>query len=510
MPHRTLRRLTAGTAVAAVAVALTACGGSTTPAGGDGDTADATLTLGVQAPPNSLDPAQIHDGTQRYVWGSVYDTLIYSDNDGELQPAAAESWEYSDDAMTLTLHLRDDMTFSDGDPVTSEAVKVTLERTRDTAGPQQSNLAAIASIDTPDEHTAVLNLSQPDPNLLVALAFGSGVIGDPDTINEERTALDPVGSGPYVLNREETVDSSKYVLERRDDHWNADAYPFQTITIRAIQDRTALFNALLTGELDAGTVDETQAGQIEAAGYNLTRVDGTAVGQIVIADRAGTLVPALADVRVRQAINMAFDRQGIIDAILQGLGQPTTQIFNSLSPAFIEDLDDAYPYDPERARELIAEAGYPDGFTLTMPANLFVQLLQPTITQALADIGITVEWEPVPAQQSGQTTNWGMYFNQGGVAPPSRTTVLYFSENGSHNPFGVTDPTLDELRQRLAATTDPEAANEIYREINTFAVENAWFAPIFYQATKWATKDGVEYVGSASSLFDLRVFDVSE
>ncbi|PRX96556.1 ABC transporter substrate-binding protein [Allonocardiopsis opalescens] len=499
------RRPATGAAIAVLAIALTACGGP----GGSQDEGAATLTFGVQAPPNSLDPAQLHDGTQRYVWGSLYDTLIYSDNEGELQPAAAESWEYSEDARTLTLRLRDDMTFSDGDPVTSEAVRVTLERTRDTAGPQQNNLGAIESVDTPDEHTVVLNLSEPDPNLLVALAFGSGVIGDPDTIDDESTALNPVGSGPYVLNREETVDGSTYVLERRDDHWNADAYPFETVTVRAIQDRTALFNALLTGELDAGTVDETQAGQVERAGFTLQRVDGISVGQIVIADRAGEVVPALADVRVRQAINLAFDRQGIIDAIFLGLGQPTTQIFNTLSPAFVEELNGEYEYAPDRARELLAEAGYPDGFTLTMPANLFVQQVQPTITQALADIGITVEWEPVPAQQSGQTTNWGMYFNLGAVAPPSRTVALYFEESGSQNPFGTTDPELDGLLEDLAAETDPEAANGIYREINAFAVENAWSAPIFLQSTNWATRDGVEYVGTANALFDIRVFALS-
>ena len=508
MSHARSHRLTVAAAVAAVAMTLTACAGQ---APAEPETEEglpaASLTFGVQAAPNSLDPAQLHDGTQRYVWGSLYDTLIYSDNEGVLQPGAAESWEYSDDALQLTLNLRDGMTFSDGDPVTSEAVKATLERTRDTAGPQQNNLRAIASIDTPDDDTAVINLSQPDPNLLVALAFGSGVIGDPDTINDESTALNPVGSGPYTLNRDETVDGSEYVLKRRDDHWNAEAYPFETIKVRVIQDRTALFNALLTGELDAGTADASQVKQVEGAGFDITRVDGVGVGQLVLADRNGTLVPALTDVRVRQAINMALDREGIVEKLFLGLGKPTTQIFNPESAAFLAELDEYYPFDPEQAKELLAEAGYPDGFSMTLPASLVAQQIQPTLTQALADIGITTEWEPIPATQSGQTTNWGAYFNQGAVAPPSRTTLLYFSESGSHNPFKVTDPELDALRAELATTTDPDAAAEIYQEINTWAVENAWFAPIYYQATNWATKNGVKFVGTASSLFDVRTFD---
>ncbi|MGK3956385.1 ABC transporter substrate-binding protein [Arthrobacter sp. R4] len=512
MSNKTPRRLTYGAAVAILGLALTGCGGASETKTNNAEGAkatDATLTFGVQAPPNSFDPAQIHDGTQRYVWGSIYDTLIYNDNEGKLQPSAAESWEYSDDARTLTLKLRDDMKFSDGDPVTSKAVKVTLERTKNTAGPQQSNLGAVESIDTPDDHTAVLNLNRPDPNLLVALSFGSGVIADPDTINDEKSALDPVGSGPYVLNKTQTVNGNKYVLDRRDDHWNAEAYPFKTITVRAIQDRTALFNALKTGELDAGTVDANQAKQLGGGALKTTEVKGNTVGQIVLADRNGEVAPPLADVRVRQAINHAFDRQKIIDALYQGQGSPTTQIFNPMQPAYDEELNKKYEFNVQEAKRLLKEAGYPDGFSLTMPANLAVQQIQPTLTQTLADIGIKVEWEPVPAQSSGQTTRWGMYFNQGAVAPQSRTTVLYFRENGSHNPFKVKDPELDSLMEKLATETDPEAANKIYRDINKFAIDKAWFAPIYLQTSVWATKKEVDFVGTASSLFDVRTFAVS-
>lgn len=507
---RSLRAL-AVVLTAATALTLAACvapdeSDATTQAS---EATDATLRVGAQAAPNSLDPAQLHDGTQRYVWGVIFDTLLYYNADGEVEPAAAESWDYSDDAMTLTLHLREDMSFSSGEPVTGEAVKATLERTQSTAGPQQSNLAAIESIDTPDDFTVVLNLREPDPNLLVALSFGSGVIGDPDTLADSETALDPVGSGPYVLDREKTVDGSSYVLERRDDHWNADAYPFKTVVVRVIQDRTALFNALLTGELDAGTADATQAKQIEDSGMTITRIDGTGVGALVLADRGGLVAPELADVRVRQAINMAFDKEAIVEKVYLDLGSPSSQIFNPASGAYVEDLDDRYAYDPEGARELLADAGYGDGFTLTLPANLFVQQIQPTISQALGDIGITTEWEPVPAQQSGQTTNWGAYYNQGGIAPPSRTTKLYFGESGSQNPFATTDPELDALLEELASTVDADAADEVYRRINEWSVENAWFAPIFLPATNWITVEGVEYVGTSNSLFDIRTFDTA-
>lgn len=508
MPRFRLSRAAVGSAavVLAASLAVSACGGDPAPTA---ESAPTTLAFGVQVAPNSLDPAQLHDGQQRYVWGAIYDTLIYSDNDGVLKPGAAESWEYSADARVLTLKLRDDMKFSDGDPVTAEAVKVSLERTRNTAGPQKSNLSAIDSIDASDEYTVVINLSRPDPNLLVALSFGAGAIGDPDTINEARTALDPVGSGPYTLDRTATVDGTKYVLNKREDHWNAEAYPFSTVTIRAIQDRTALFNSLLTKELDAGTVDAGQAKQIEASGFNLTSVEGVSMAGIVIADREGQVAPPLADVRVRQAINHAFDREKMVDVLLGGAARPTTQVFGKTTPAYVDELDNAYSFDPEKARSLLKEAGYPDGFTLTMPATLIVQTFQATITQSLADVGIKVEWEPVPAQSSGQTTKWGMYFNLGTTAAPSRTVALYFGKNGSQNPFQLEDPKMNDLLTKLGGETDVTRAGEVYKEINKYATDNAWLAPLFSLESTWALKEGLEYKGTGSALPDLRVFGVS-
>ncbi len=508
MPYPTRSRATFAVAAAAsIALALTACGGADAPGASDAPGAEAaTLAVGVQAPPNSFDPAQLHDGQQRYVWGAVYDTLVLSDTTGEVQPNAAESWEYSDDAKTLTLTLREDMTFSNGEPVTAQDVATMLERTRTTAGPQQSNLAALESVEATDDRTVVLTLSEPDPNLLVALSYGAGVVAEPEAFASEAGALDPVGSGPYVLDRERTVDGSTYVLQRRDDYWNVEAFPFETITVRAIQDRTALFNALMSGELDAGTVDASQRAQAESSGFEITPVEGSSIGAIIIADRAGEVSEPLADVRVRRAINHALDRQGMIDGILGGAGEPASQLFNRSSPAFIEELDDRYEYDPEEARRLLAEAGYEEGFTLAMPANLVVTSFQPTIAQSLADVGITVEWEPVPAQQSGQTTRWGMYFNFGSPAAPSRTAALYLQPTGSHNPFRYQDDTVDALLAEVQQETDPERANEIYREINEYVVEQAWYAPMFLQEQTWATSDGVAYVGDSSSMPDIRVF----
>ncbi|WP_105567844.1 ABC transporter substrate-binding protein [Microbacterium halophytorum] len=508
MPRTPRTRAYLSIAVAAsAALALSACAGSdSSEATGKAAAVDLDMAFAVQSPPNSFDPAQLHDGQQRYIWGAIYDTLLRSDTTGEVSPNAAENWEYSDDLKTLTLTLREGMTYSSGDPVTAADVAAVLERTRSTTGPQQNNLAAIESIDAPDDRTLVLNLSHPDANLLVALSYGSGVVADPDAITSEEEALDPIGSGPYAIDEERTAEATSYVLERRDDHWNAEAYPFQTITVRVIQDSTAQFNALMAGEIDAATIQGTLTEQAEGADLELTPVDGVSTGAIILADRHGEVAEPLADVRVRQAINHALDSEGIIDGILAGQGESTSQLFNKTSPAFVEELDDRYDYDPEEARRLLAEAGYEDGFSLTMPENYMVMPMQPSITQALKDVGITVDWEPVPPQQSGQTTNWGMYFNFGGAAAPSRVAALYYSPDGSQNPFKTDDETLAGMLAELQAEADPEAANEIHREMNEYVVEQAWFAPMFQQTVVWATTDKVSYVGDSSSIQDVQEF----
>lgn len=499
-------RWTAAAVAVATLLPVSACGTSDSSSSGGG-----TLTLGVQAPPNSLDPVQLLEGQQMYIWSALYDTLLYSDNDAVLKPNAAESWQYSADARTLTLTLRAGMKFSSGAPVTAAAVKATIDRTKATPGPLQSNLDAVGSVDAPDDRKVVLNLTHPDPNLLGSLAQGNGVIGDPATLTAPRTALDPVGSGPYTLDRQATVNGSKYVLHHRDDYWNAAAYPAKTVTVRVIPDRTALFNALMSGEVDAGSVDASQAPAAQKAGLAVKRVDGVAVGELVLADRGGKLVPALADVRVRRAINMAFDRRKIVDKLLGGLGRPTTQIFNPKSPAYVPALDDRYPYDPAGARKLMAEAGHGGGFGLTIPANVVSQLVQPTITQALADIGITATWKPVPPQESTQTGEYPVYFNIAGTVPAPRTVNAKLAPAGSTNPFKTQAPELTALIDQAAATTDQRQAAEIYRQIDTYVVDNAWFAPLFTNSTNWVTRPKVTYLGTgANPLSTIRTFDVGK
>lgn len=497
--------------VTASALLMTAgCGGGSDQASSN----DRTLALSVLGAPNSFAVADLADGQQAYVWNSVYDTLLYLDNKGRIQPNAAESWSYAEGGRTLTLKLHKGMSFSNGNAVNAAGVKASLDHVRTSPGTQQAFLGSIASIEAPDDLTVVLTLKTPDAALLTSLTMGAGAIADPATMKDPGAALNPVGSGPYVVDKGATVNGSIYVLKKRDGYWNSAAYPFETVKVKVIADRTASVNALQAGELNAGSVETSQVAQVKSAGFDVTLVPATSVGNLVMADRDGKMLKPLADVRVRQAINMAFDRQKIATQFLRGAGKATEQIANPQSPAHDPALDTTYPYDPTAAKRLMTEAGYPNGFSVKMPSLFFTKPFEPTVGQALKDIGIDVTWEPVPPQNSNLALSSGqyaMFFIADGLNSIPRDAANYFSPAGSRNPFHTTNAEISGLMEQASVEQDPAKASDAFKKINTFGVKNAWYAPLFYVGTSWVTKKGITYLGDGSSaLCTVRAFGTSD
>ncbi|MFC4504972.1 MULTISPECIES: ABC transporter substrate-binding protein [Streptomyces] len=506
-PRPRFRTLSAAITAAAL-LALTACGGASE---GSSSPTAATLSLAIQSGPNSLDPAQLTDGQGAYVWSALYDTLLNTDNKGELKPNAAESWTYSADGLTLTLKLHQGMRFSSGAAVDATAVKATLERTVATPGSQQGQLASVKSVEAPDATTVVIHLKQRDGALLTSLSMAAGVIGDPKTLADKSTALNPVGSGPYVLDKS-SVTGTTYVLKRRDDYWNAKAYPFKTVTVKVIQDPTAASNALQAGQINAGPASPENSAKLKGMGFKISPLYPTAVATLVLADRAGSVLKPLGDTRVRQAINMAFDRPKIAKQLLKGAAQPSLQVFNPKGSVYDAALDKTYSFDPAAAKKLLAEAGYPKGFSVTMPGFVYTKAFEPTVTQALEDIGIKVKWTPVPAQNNFSAISskkYPMILFLDGLSTSAREAANNFSPAGYLNPFHSTDPELTKLLDKAQGELDVAKAAGAYQKVNEFAVKDAWTAPISFLGNSWATK-GVVYIGDGSNTFStIRAFGVS-
>jgi peptide/nickel transport system substrate-binding protein len=474
-------RVTAVALLTAAALALTACSGS----GGTTDSASGisakggTLTLGSLADIKSFDPAQSHLGHQMPIYQAAYDTLIRRDADGALIPMLATEWSYNDDKTVLTLQLRDDVTFTDGTTFDASAVKANLDHFLGDNGPDAKQISLVTSIDVVDENTVGITLSEPDPALEYYLSQAPGLIGSPAALATDAIETNPVGSGPYILDAANSVPGSQFTFTANPDYWNPDIQKYDKVVFKVLTEITARTNALVSGQIDATLLDAKTGVQAEAAGLTLTEY-GTDWTGLFLFDRDGAISPELADVRVRQAINHAFDRETILDQLALGHGEPTTQIFNKDTAAYDPALDEIYPYDPEKAQELLAAAGYESGFTLRLPLTPGAEAIHAVITQQLADIGITVELEAIP--QANYVTDisgakyaaaWYNVFQ----GDPWVVIKQEIASTAGYNPFDSAHP---DLAAAIEATQyGGEDSAELAGAVNAYVVENAWFAPFY-------------------------------
>jgi peptide/nickel transport system substrate-binding protein len=481
-------------AVAALAaLVLTGCaaGGSSEPTGDGGSGEGDKLTLVGTLSPTSMDAAVSSWGNAAPFYQAVYDTLLLATPDGTIEPFLASEWSYNEDNTELTLTLRDDVTFSDGSALTSEVVKTNLERFKAGTSPDASFLRNLDTVETPDETTAVLKLSAPDPGMLSYLTRDPGLIASGEAIESDVDGLatNPIGSGPYILDTTQTVTGTSYVYSKNDDYWNPDVQHYEELVINVIPDPTAALNAIKSGEANGVRLANNQnLGEIEAAGWTINAGEINQFGLLLL-DRAGTLNPALGEVKVRQAINHAFDREALLTALQKDAGVVNEQTFPPRSAAYDEALEDTYPYDPEKAKELLAEAGYPDGFTLEMPSTASVG---PTtfnlITQQLADVGITATFvdagnnyvsDMLAAKYAAayigleQTGDW-------------QITQFMIAPTATFNPFHYEDETVNALLEEMQYG-DQAAQDKAAAELNKYILDQAWFAWWYRPQNSYAT-----------------------
>jgi len=476
-------------------------------AGGDGGSSsgapDDALDITFSYVPSSFDPPDVGDNPTSQFLQPVYDTLTQVQPDGSVGPRLATEWEYTDDALqVLRMTLRDDVTFSDGTPFDAAAVKANIEHFLTGTGPAVNNVRTIQEVVVVDPTTVELHLSEPNPALLRYLALTAGMMVSPAVLGQESLATAPVGSGPYVLSTDGTVSGSKYVYTRNPDYWAADSYPYDQITLSSIAEVTARLNAVRTGQADVSQITPKTMAEAESAGLDVTHFSSGDIMQLVLIDRGGQLSPALADPRVRQAINMAIDRESVVSAVYDGLGQPTTQLFNPSSDAWLDELADRYPYDPAAARELLAEAGYADGLTLNVPEFTGIADLFAIVAQQLGEVGITVQSTKVPDAQANTEMRSGKYpavLQQLQSNDPWQAIQLMVMPQSAWNPLGYQEPALDELiRTAQSATGDARAT--AYQELNRYLVEQAWSAPLAVAETVFASEDDVTVTPYAYSV----------
>ncbi|GAA1763607.1 ABC transporter substrate-binding protein [Agromyces humatus] len=464
---------------AATALIFTGCAAGS-PSGSEGaSSGGGTLNIGAVLDIASWDPSQAHVGHALQPYQAPYDTLILREPDGTLSPMLATEWAYDEDQTALTVDLRDDVTFSDGEVFDAEAVKTNLDTFKAANGRQAAQLTAVDSVDVVDEDTVQINLSAPDPSFTYYLSQAAGLMGSPASLGTDEIAAEPVGTGPYVMDPAGSVVGSQYTFTPREDYWNHDLQKFDKIVFKVLTDPTARLNAIVSKQVDVTLLEARQTEQADAAGLELleSQVDWTG---LLLFDRDGELNPALADVTVRQAINHALDRETMLEQIQLGYGTVTNQVFGPESGAYVDELDETYPYDPEKAKDLLAEAGYADGFDLVIPSFVGLESISAAITQQLGDVGIRVQTETVPVANivsdfaAGKYPVGYFFLFQG---EPWVAINQLISTEALYNPFDSTSPELQELIDAVHFGGDE--AGELAKDVNRYVTENAWFAPLY-------------------------------
>jgi len=462
--------------------ALAACG--PTPAA-----EDTVLRIGIADPVvvSNYDPRLPTFYGGDYGNQAVFDALFYRDAT-TVSPRVATEWSISEDGLTVSVTLRDDVQFTDGTSLDAAAVKANLEAFKAPEAGSSGGLSALAEVEVTGDYSVDLILSRPDRGLLPFIADLS--LLRPEDLTAATPPEVPVGSGPYVVDVDATTAGVEYTYTRNPDYWEPERYPYDTIVVSALPDDVARLNALKSDQIDFAPIGTSYAAEAEASGLTVKASPDGWTG-LVFEDRDGDVLAPIGDLRVRQAISMAFDRQAILDTIdLYGI--PSNQVFAEGTPEYVADLESMYPYDPEKAKELLAEAGYPDGFDLTLAGFVGWSGYQPVVTQSLGDIGIRVTFEERQFEELWADYQAGAYPVVMISAPAAYTFPWFIQPDGLFTGNRHPDATVSALLETINGPDD-EASAEASQELGTYILENALITPVGHAAPAAASTPSVTY-----------------
>ncbi|TPW33384.1 ABC transporter substrate-binding protein [Martelella alba] len=496
--------------VSALAITI-ALGAATLPASA------ATLRMAWSQDATGLDPHKQTAFSSIRLLELVYEPLLRTDSDLNLAPAVAKSWAFSDDGKTLTFKLDPNAKFSDGSPVTPADVKASFTRILDeaTGASARSNFLSIESIDTPDDETVVFNLSQPDVPLLTAMASINAAIVPAKAIADGTIGTAALGSGPFELKDWEP--NAKEVLVEN-PNWAGGKTGVDEIDISVLPDETAILAALRTDQVDFALINDPLVATLVPKEKNLTLNREPVLSYHVLqlnADRG-----AMQDVKVRQAISCAVDRQDVLDAALLGEGKVTGPL---TMPAYASDPSTLFCYTPDldKAKQLMAESSSPDGFD----AKVIVATGEPptaiaeaqVLQSQLAKIGIKLDIESM--ELNVYVDRWlkgdfdmAVALN-GGRTDPYTMYNRYWTKAGNLQKVAhYIDDDLDNLMQEGRVETDPAKRKAIFAEFSKHITEVSPWIWLYTGYSYTAQQNSVEgfVADPTGSLFGLTKVTVSK
>jgi len=361
------------------------------------------LTIGVADEPPGLDPtASASAAIDRVVYANIYEGLIKVDRTGKYVPGLALKWDISTDGKVYNFQLRKGVTFHNGEPFNAAVAKWNIERgaAEGTKNAHPEFFRIIEKIETPDESTLKLTLKNPDSLFIVHMAEGDAVMLPMK--GYENTAAHPIGTGPFKFvawNRGDRVE-----MARNERYWNPQLPYLDKVTYRFIGDASAMAAALKAGDIDI--IGWLQAPELAADFVKDKRfkvLSGSSVAENIMS--TNNKVPPFDNKLVRQAMAHAIDRKAVIDLVMAGYGTPIGSHWPPVTP-YYEDLTGKFPYDPKKAKELLAKAGYPNGFeaTIKLPAiYAYSKRAGEVIADMLGQVGIKLKIELV---------EWGVWLDR--------------------------------------------------------------------------------------------------
>ena len=464
-----------------LSAALSACSGGKETQGSAQPSTEATqsaepvmggdLTVGIaQDLDDTLDPHTMVSAGTREVLFNVYEGLVKPDTHGNLVPAVASEYSISDTGDTFTFTLRDGVLFHNGNTVTVKDVVYSISRAAglETGTPLIDGFDAVASVEATDDKTVVVNLTEPNIEFLALLT--AGIIPDG---NDPTTEV--VGTGAFKFVSRSPQEN--IILEKFDGYWGTAPY-VDSVTYKIIDNSETLVMSLKSGAVDL--VAHLTSAQVNELGEGFTIAEGTM--NLVQALYLNNAVEPFNNIKVRQALSYALDRQGIMDFLADGRG---AAVGSSMYPAFLKyfrpELVDYYTYDVEKAKQLLTEAGYPDGFEMdiTVPSNYQPHVdTAEVIAQQLKAIGVTVNIKSV---------DWETWLNDVYLGRDYQSTVIgvdasmmtaramlerFTSDSGS-NFTNFSDPEYDSIFKEAVACTDDAQQVELYGELQTILTKDA-------------------------------------
>lgn len=428
-----------------------------------------TLTLGMQLEPPGLDPTVgAASAIAEVTYPNVFESLVRLQQDGSVTPFLAQSWAISPDGLTYIFHLRRGVLFQDGVPFDAGVVKFSLDRARapGSINPQKPALADVRAVDVLDRYTVRITLSQPDSFLLPYLGWPAFAMVEPHSAATNVTR--PIGTGPFRFGEWRRGDS--VTLIRNPDYWGTNAR-LARATFKFIADPTAAFAALKSGDI--------QAFPNYPAPENIAQFKADPRFKVVVGTTEGETLLAINNreapfnnLLVRRAISYALDRKAIINGAMYGYGTPIGSHYPPQDVGYV-DLTGLYPHDVSKARALLKQAGYPNGFaaTLKLPPPSYARRGGEIVAAQLAEIGIRVRIENI---------EWTQWLDQVFKRHDFDLSIVSHLEPMDYDIyarpdyyFGYSSPAFDALLAQLKRTLEPRKRIALLQAIQRRIAEDA-------------------------------------